>query len=64
MDGASAKLREFVDDVVRVLRVARKPSRSEYLLLLRISVLGLAAIGLYGFLLLYLATIIATAVGL
>lgn len=58
------EVREFAGDVVRVLRVARKPPRSEYLLLLRMCVLGLAAIGLYGFLLMYLFTIIATAIGL
>ncbi|MCX8204578.1 MAG: protein translocase SEC61 complex subunit gamma [Candidatus Nezhaarchaeota archaeon] len=58
-----AGFRDFVDDVVRVLRVTRKPSKSEYFLLLRVSILGLAAIGLYGFLILYLSTVIATAIG-
>lgn len=57
-------LRDFVSDAVRVLRVARKPSKSEYLLLLRMCILGLAAIGLYSFLIMYLYTVIATAVGL
>jgi len=56
--------RGFIDDVLRVLKVTRKPSRSEYWLLLRVCVLGLVAVGVYGFLILYLATIIAGAVGL
>jgi len=56
-------LRSFVEDVLRVIRVTRKPTRSEYWLLLRISIIGLTVLGLYGFLVLYLARVIAAAVG-
>jgi protein translocase SEC61 complex gamma subunit len=56
-------LRNFIEDVVRVIRVTRKPTRSEYWLLLRVSLIGLAALGLYGFLVLYLAYVIAAAMG-
>jgi protein translocase SEC61 complex gamma subunit len=56
-------LRSFIEDVVRVIRVTRKPTRSEYWLLLRVSLIGLAALGLYGFLVLYLAYVIAAAMG-
>jgi len=57
------RLRSFIEDVVRVIRVTRKPTRSEYWLLLRVSLIGLAALGLYGFLVLYLAYVIAAAMG-
>ncbi|RLF13615.1 MAG: protein translocase SEC61 complex subunit gamma [Thermoprotei archaeon] len=57
-------LRSFIDDALRVMRVTRKPTRSEYWLLLRVCILGLTALGLYGFLILYLSTVIAAAVGL
>ena len=56
-------LRSFIDDALRVMKVTRKPTRSEYWLLLRVCILGLTALGLYGFLILYLSTIIAAAVG-
>lgn len=57
-------LRSFIDNVLRVFKVTRKPSRSEYWLLLRICILGLTAIGIYGFIILYLATVITGVMGL
>ncbi|RLF10894.1 MAG: protein translocase SEC61 complex subunit gamma [Thermoprotei archaeon] len=58
------RIRSFIEDTMRVLRVVRKPSRSEYWVLFRVCVLGMTVIGIYGFLILYLSTIIAAAVGL
>ncbi len=57
------RLYEFLEDVKRVLKVVRKPSREEYWVLLRVCVLGITIIGVYGFIILYLATVITATMG-
>lgn len=56
-------LREFLEDASRLLKVVRKPTREEYWMLLRMCVLGMTLIGVYGFIILYLSTVIASAMG-
>jgi len=56
-------LREFLEDAGRLLKVVRKPTREEYWMLLRMCVLGMTLIGVYGFIILYLSTVIASAMG-
>lgn len=50
-------LEQPIQDVVRVLRVARRPGRREFTLMLKICSLGLAILGIYGFIILYLSFI-------
>ncbi|MEM0217161.1 MAG: preprotein translocase subunit SecE [Candidatus Nezhaarchaeales archaeon] len=50
-------LRQPLQDVIRILRVARRPDRREFTLMLKICSLGLAILGVYSFIVLYLAFI-------
>jgi protein transport protein SEC61 subunit gamma-like protein len=45
------RLREFMVECGRVLRVARKPSKHEYWTIAKVSGIGIMIIGLVGFLL-------------
>lgn len=45
------KLKEFITECGRVLRVARKPSKHEYWTIAKVSGIGIIIIGLLGFLL-------------
>jgi protein translocase SEC61 complex gamma subunit len=45
------KLKEFITECGRVLRVARKPSKQEFWTIAKVSGLGIVVIGLLGFLL-------------
>jgi protein transport protein SEC61 subunit gamma and related proteins len=45
------KLKEFITECGRVLRVARKPSKNEYWTIAKVSGIGIIIIGLLGFLL-------------
>lgn len=45
------KLREFITECGRVLRVARKPTKHEYWTTAKVSGIGIMIIGLVGFLL-------------
>jgi protein transport protein SEC61 subunit gamma and related proteins len=45
------KLRNFVTECARVLRVARKPSKHEFWTIVKVAGIGIAIIGLFGFLL-------------
>lgn len=44
------KIIEFIKESKRVLRVTKKPSKEEYKTIVKISGLGILAIGLIGFL--------------
>lgn len=43
------KSRSFIEKCVRVLKVARKPTRIEVMQIAKVSAIGLAIIGLLGF---------------
>ncbi len=51
---------EFIESTRRVLTVAKKPNWDEYKLMLKITLLGIAIIGLLGF----LVKLVFTALGL
>jgi protein transport protein SEC61 subunit gamma-like protein len=42
-------LRDFIESTRRVLIVAKKPDKQEYFLMLKITLLGIIIIGLLGF---------------
>jgi len=44
-------------DVWRVLKVARRPGRKEFTLMLKVCSLGLLILGVYGFIILYVSFI-------
>ncbi|MDI9619688.1 MAG: protein translocase SEC61 complex subunit gamma [Candidatus Nezhaarchaeota archaeon] len=48
-------MRQALTEVLRMLRVVRKPSRREFMLMLKVCSLGLAILGVYGFIILYLS---------
>ena len=43
------RLRNFYNESMRVLRITKKPDKFEYTTIVKISGLGIAAIGLLGF---------------
>lgn len=45
------KARRFITQCLRVLRVTKKPDRKEYMMLVKVTSLGIAIIGMIGFLL-------------
>ena len=51
-------LRKFLYECKRVLRVARKPDREEYLTIAKVTGLGILLIGLVGFVITMIATVI------
>lgn len=51
-------LRKFLHECKRVLRVARKPDREEYLTIAKVTGLGILLIGLVGFVITMIATLI------
>ncbi|MGV8162314.1 MAG: protein translocase SEC61 complex subunit gamma [Candidatus Nanoarchaeia archaeon] len=46
-----ARLKEFITECGRVLRVARKPSKQEFWTVAKVSAIGILIIGLLGFVL-------------
>ncbi|MEM1945710.1 MAG: protein translocase SEC61 complex subunit gamma [Candidatus Caldarchaeum sp.] len=48
-------IRSFLKSTVTLFRMARKPSRKEYSITLRITLLGLAIIGMIAFIIRFLA---------
>lgn len=48
-------MKEWLKDLKRVLIIARKPGRSEYWLLLRMCLLGMTVMGVYGFVVMMIA---------
>ena len=43
------KVKRFIKECIRVLRVTRKPNRTEYLTTVKVTGLGIAIIGFIGF---------------
>ena len=43
------RLKTFINESIRVLRVTRKPSKEEYKTIVKVSGLGMILIGLLGF---------------
>lgn len=56
--GRIEKLRNFITESKRVLRIAKKPTKEEYWTITKVSGLGLLLIGLAGFLL-HMADVLA-----
>jgi len=54
IEEAKQSLRGTFQEVVRIVRVSRKPGREEFTLMLKICSLGLIILGVYGFIILYL----------
>ncbi|MCS7140432.1 MAG: preprotein translocase subunit SecE [Candidatus Nezhaarchaeota archaeon] len=48
-------IKQALWDVIRILRVARRPDRREFTLMLKICSLGLLLLGVYSFIILYLS---------
>jgi len=53
-------MRRFLSNFKRVLRIARKPDKNEYLQVAKITGLGIALIGLIGFLILLVGVFLGT----
>ena len=53
-----AKIDKFIKDSKRVLKVARKPDKEEYFELAKISALGVAVIGVIGFVIVLIGSLI------
>jgi protein translocase SEC61 complex gamma subunit len=51
-------IREWLTQAARTLKLATKPGREELWLSIKISLLGIGAVGLIGFLIRFLATVI------
>lgn len=52
------KLRNFMKESLRVLRVTKKPDKPEFLTIVKMSGLGMAIIGLVGFIITMLSILI------
>jgi len=48
-DTKSQKVKRFIKESMRVLRITKKPSKEEYKSIVKITSLGIAVIGLIGF---------------
>ncbi|MEM4577046.1 MAG: hypothetical protein QW701_06335 [Candidatus Nezhaarchaeales archaeon] len=48
-------IKQALWDIAKILKVARRPDRREFTLLLKICSLGLAILGAYSFIILYLS---------
>ncbi len=45
------KAKRFIGQCIRVLKITRKPDRQEFVMLVRVSAIGIAFVGTIGFLL-------------
>lgn len=54
-------MREFIQNCKRLLQIARKPGTEEFNRIAKISGLGFVLIGLMGFIIMYIASIISGA---
>jgi len=52
------ELNSFIESVKRVIRLSRKPSKEEFMLSLKICLLGLLLLGSYAFIIQLLSTVI------
>jgi protein transport protein SEC61 subunit gamma-like protein len=56
--GRMARLKAFIMECKRVLRITKKPDRQEFTTIVKISSIGMAIIGVIGFLIHFLKTIL------
>jgi protein transport protein SEC61 subunit gamma-like protein len=56
-------LREFFHECKRVWRVARKPDKSEYLTIAKVTGLGILLVGFVGFIIMIVAHLLGLSVG-
>jgi|GEM_PF-1158673 protein translocase SEC61 complex gamma subunit len=54
IERAKRPLEGSIQEIIRILRVARKPEREEFTLMLKVCSLGLVVLGVYSFIILYL----------
>jgi len=54
IERAKQSLEGPFQEIVRVLKIARKPEKEEFTLMLKVCSLGLVVLGIYGFIILYL----------
>lgn len=47
--GRKTKVKRFIKETIRVLRITKKPDKQEFLNLVKITGLGIAIIGVIGF---------------
>jgi protein transport protein SEC61 subunit gamma and related proteins len=52
------RLKEFIGECIRVLKVTKKPDKQEYMTIVKVSALGIAIIGFIGFVITMIALII------
>jgi protein transport protein SEC61 subunit gamma-like protein len=57
------KLKTFISECWRVLRVTKKPDKQEFSAIVKVTALGLAIIGLVGMIVYMIGTSIVTAFG-
>ncbi len=43
------KVKRFIKETIRVLRITKKPDKTEYLMVSKVTALGIGIIGLIGF---------------
>ena len=53
-----SRAKEFLRECVRVLRITKKPTREEYKTIVKVAGLGMILIGLIGFIIVMLKTLI------
>lgn len=53
-----SKLRSFGKEAIRVLRITKKPSKDEYLTVVKVTGIGCAVIGVLGFVVFLLSRLI------
>lgn len=56
-------MREFFHECKRVWRVARKPDKSEYLTIAKVTGLGILLVGFVGFIIMIVAHLLGLSVG-
>ncbi|HLD00214.1 MAG TPA: protein translocase SEC61 complex subunit gamma [Candidatus Nanoarchaeia archaeon] len=54
----SQKVKRFIKETVRVLRITKKPNRAEFFTLCKVTGLGISIIGVIGFVILLLKELI------
>lgn len=52
------KLKRFIKESVRVLRVTKKPNKEEYMSIVKVTGLGIAIIGVIGFIIFILRQVL------
>ncbi|HLC65079.1 MAG TPA: protein translocase SEC61 complex subunit gamma [Candidatus Nanoarchaeia archaeon] len=53
-----SRTREFLRECIRVLRITKKPTREEYKTIVKVAGLGMVIIGLIGFIIVMLKTLL------